>query len=435
MNRKGFTLIELLGVILIISLLVIIVLPRITNSVNSFSTKTDKLMMNMITEAAKFYVEDNPSEYEKENGRNYCVSIGRLVDEGYLKEFNNNGQKIENLNPIKVTYNNGFEYALATDEECYPLVKYIKNLYSETKTTTVNGIEYGLDENHSLMNDRLGSSSVRKTAGNIRYYGANPNNYIDIGDRDSQGNIIFWRIIGLFKDVEVTDEEGNVIGKEDLVKIIRADVLISNGVSKLVWDYTEAGEHNNNWNHSTLQLMLNDKKNGYYGSGITSYYNNSTTPIELNFSSIGLSSEVHKKVEKVNWYLGLLSTSDIYTDVMYGYERNTTEDPWSGKIGLMYPSDYGYSTDLNSCKLTLTSYDSESCQGSNWMYFSRTRQWTISPHPNSGSVVVISLEGRVGSVATNNAGFTVRPALYLKSDVSIVEEKETNEGIKYLVVQ
>ena len=79
MNKKGFTLIELLGVVLIISLLVIIVLPKITNSVNNFSSKTDKLMMNMIEDATKLYMEDNSNKFKKINGSNYCVTIQDLV--------------------------------------------------------------------------------------------------------------------------------------------------------------------------------------------------------------------------------------------------------------------------------------------------------------------------------------------------------------------
>ena len=60
------------------------------------------------------------------------------------------------------------------------LVTYIKNLYTNAakSTTTVNSVTYNLASSVGLMNDRKGSSSVGADAGNIRYYGANPNNYI-----------------------------------------------------------------------------------------------------------------------------------------------------------------------------------------------------------------------------------------------------------------
>ena len=57
------------------------------------------------------------------------------------------------------------------------------------------------------MNDALSSTGsaitnttalTNGTSGNIRYYGASAKNYVDIGDRDSSGNKILWRIIGVF---------------------------------------------------------------------------------------------------------------------------------------------------------------------------------------------------------------------------------------------
>ena len=50
---------------------------------------------------------------------------------------------------------------------------YIKSLFTPNTTVTNNGIAYDYDTTHNLMQD---------IGGNIRYYGANPNNYIDIGD-------------------------------------------------------------------------------------------------------------------------------------------------------------------------------------------------------------------------------------------------------------
>ena len=50
MNNKGFTLMELLTVVILLSILVILVLPRITNSVNNYSDKTDELVFTMIKE-------------------------------------------------------------------------------------------------------------------------------------------------------------------------------------------------------------------------------------------------------------------------------------------------------------------------------------------------------------------------------------------------
>ena len=90
-------------------------------------------------------------------------------------------------------------YTLVTEIYSPPtlptLISHINNLYINNKDATPvtnNGIEYTYasiydkddDDTTSggLMNDRLGNSEVGSDAGNIRYYGANPLNYIDIGD-------------------------------------------------------------------------------------------------------------------------------------------------------------------------------------------------------------------------------------------------------------
>jgi len=71
-------------------------------------------------------------------------------------------------------------------------IEFINNLYSTSTKTSVtnNGITYNYATDVSLMNDRLGDSEVGADAGNIRYYGANPNNYIDIGDVYSTTTVI-----------------------------------------------------------------------------------------------------------------------------------------------------------------------------------------------------------------------------------------------------
>ena len=66
---------------------------------------------------------------------------------------------------------------------------------------------------------------------NIRYIGANPNNYVyfNCSDYNNQSDATCekWRIIGVFKNV--TKSDGS---KEDLVKIIKDD-----GLGNIIWDY------------------------------------------------------------------------------------------------------------------------------------------------------------------------------------------------------
>mgnify|MGYP003218369517 FL=1 len=82
--------------------------------------------------------------------------------------------------------------------------KYITNLYETSTKTTVtnNSINYNYAISKSLMNDRKGSSSIGIDSGNIRYYGADPNNYVyfNCNSYNSQNSSSCekWRIIGVF---------------------------------------------------------------------------------------------------------------------------------------------------------------------------------------------------------------------------------------------
>ena len=270
------------------------------------------------------------------------------------------------------------------------------------------------------MDDRLGGTV--ESGGNIRYYGATPNNYIDIGDKDSNGNVILWRIIGVFETKYATDSlpcntdsDGDLhydnCASEKLVKIIRDD-----SIGSIRWDDNNV----NDWSKATLNTYLN-----------TSTYHPS------------LNSNVTSKIENVLWNLGGYSTAQgVYANDFYGYERGTTRydtsrpTEWIGKIGLMYPSDYGYAADLGQCDKDPYNYDTTSCKGTDWIYNSSINQWTLSPK-SSDSIFVFNVNspGFVGSYNANGTSYGVRPVLYLKSDVSIVGEETTSDGLKYYVVE
>ena len=72
---------------------------------------------------------------------------------------------------------------------------YISDLYGGASkivyTDSKYNITYNYAESVNLMNDRFGSMSINIDAGNIRYYGVNPNNYVIFNDE-------LWRVIGVF---------------------------------------------------------------------------------------------------------------------------------------------------------------------------------------------------------------------------------------------
>ena len=246
---------------------------------------------------------------------------------------------------------------------------------------------------------------------NIRYIGADPSNYVYFNCSDysnqSDSTCEKWRIIGVFNNI--TKEDGS---KEDLVKIIRDDSL-----GNIAWNSNSV----NDWSTSSLQTTLNgDYYNGTYATG--AFKNDST----------------RNAIESVVWNLGGSSTYiDVTASMFYERERGTTvysgrPTTWTGKIALMYPSDYGYATaggtttNRDSC-LAKELYnwdgsDVSDCNNNDYLYKSSYSQWTLTPNSSiSGTAFVANTQGFVVSSYDNFVYGTngVRPAAYLKSSISL----------------
>ncbi len=81
------------------------------------------------------------------------------------------------------------------------------------------------------------------------------------------------------------------------------------------------------------------------------YYNRSVNPVNVCFRKTGLNDTERKYVDKSRYYLGGgvgSSTPNLY----YEMERtnkvnNGGATYWDGYIGLLYPSDYGYTGGLD----------------------------------------------------------------------------------------
>ena len=246
------------------------------------------------------------------------------------------------------------------------LAEYITNLYTEgTKTTvTNNSVTYNYVSSEWLMNDRLGSSSTDINAGNIRYYGANPNNYIyfncsDYGNQSSSTCEV-WRIIGIFD------------GK---VKIMRNGTI---GVYS--WD----GGNTNEWSTATLMRLLNSGYSAYVGgslywnAGSGSCYIGAGTTASCDFgvttSTPGLKNDTTRNmVAKTVYYLRGYNSKSTYANIIYDKERVSgsvytgRSVTWSGYIAVPYASDYAYAVDLSLCKQQLGSYGDSTCINNNWM--------------------------------------------------------------------
>ena len=157
--------------------------------------------------------------------------------------------------------------------------------------------------------------------------------------------------------------------------------------------------------------------------------NGATT--NCDFSNTGLTEEAKEMIEEVTWKLGGAFSIRITVPEFYGYERGTTvytgrPTEWVGKVGLMYPSDYGYATSGGSTTdraicLSIDMYDwkdSSDCYNNNWLFNSLT-QWPLtSVFSNSYYVFVVNADGRFVSSPVYSS-YEIRPSIYLKSNISI----------------
>ena len=340
--------------------------------------------------------------------------------------------------------NKTFNFKLHADGEGavmkgYTAADYITDLYTEAAkvTATNNSITYNTAPSVSLMNDRLGGTTTDLDGGNIRYYGANPNNYIYFNCSDysnqTSSTCETWRIIGVFD------------GK---LKLIRGSQI-----GKYSWDNknTSTGAENdtgkNDWTTARLMKLLNPSN--YYkvdsndnNLGQSLYYNSASgkcysgqnnATVDCDFTSTGIkNAETRNMIAETTYNLGGWNSNSVYSNQIYEYERGTTvytgrpTTPWTGKIALAYPSDYGYAADLNQCKdKTLYDYDNRTCTSNNWMKAIITNNgsnngWLLTPDSGTSNIAWrVYSDGYVGNYDYAFRAIGAVPVLSLSSELGI----------------
>ncbi len=292
--------------------------------------------------------------------------------------------------------------------------------------------------------------------GNTRYIGKNPNNYVSI-----DGDI--WRIIGTMKDVD--DGTGN---KEDRVKLIRSE-----SIGNYSWNSSDLSVNSgwgiNEWSQADIMKLLNP---GYESEtvGGSLYWNNQSGKCyssskngttSCNFTSTGIKDKLKTLISDAVWNIGAndgktYTYNNIITSKFYELERSSNTGKicssgtycnddlartttWKGKVGLMYPSDYGYATsggsttDRAAClNKELYNWNKSSvsdCKNNDWLLLSSS-QWTISPNADSSNANIVFAVGSVGRVGSTYVyvGYGVRPVVYLTSNVKISGGEGTSES-------
>ena len=304
------------------------------------------------------------------------------------------------------------------------LVTYITNLYEDSITRASNNLKKDNTEDK-----------------NIRYYGANPNNYVRFNNE-------LWRIIGIF---------GNN------VKLIRNDRL-----GWLSWDTSEStvnsGYGINQWGESKdtsgniyegadLQVYLNKM---YYGGIEVTCYNDlnntkTTCPKDSNGNFLELDDVAKNLIYNHTWNIGAMRyISRTNTLTFYQAERGsvhgksscssgnqcndtiirTTE--WTGYVGLPYVTDWAYASSESVCETNMATQDSSNnyiCKNNNWMQKS-ILAWYLLPVTTSSGACYAWYVNKTGDPAGNytyGLGGVI-PAVYLKSDVFVTGGLGTSDN-------
>ncbi|MDO4377247.1 MAG: hypothetical protein Q4C38_03810 [bacterium] len=213
----------------------------------------------------------------------------------------------------------------------------------------------------------------------------------------------------------------------------------------------------NDWTNSYLREFLNDYY--YEGKAITCHSDSATAWVEgltakhetITCPDINKINSIAKgMIQKSLWYLGgtTYKTSsapyETYTvNELYESERgikvyNKHATTSTDYIGLIYPSDYGYASTDESCRQNLRTgavYDNNiwggtpTCINGNWLYKSGVWYWTISPYLTYSYYVFDVRDD--GSLYSRHAFYyySVRPSLYLKSNVKIVSGSGTKDNM------
>lgn len=92
MKNKGFTLIELIGTIVILSIVVLIIIPPISNSLKKSVEDADKKTKQSIIMAAKSWASDNKDKLPT------TVKLNILQEEGYIDDNLKLPSTTENIN-------------------------------------------------------------------------------------------------------------------------------------------------------------------------------------------------------------------------------------------------------------------------------------------------------------------------------------------------
>ena len=225
-----------------------------------------------------------------------------------------------------------------------------------------------------------------------RYEGVDPNNYIQMEKSDRTTEM--WRIIGLFPDGE---------NGENIIRVIKA------GYEKAAYDSNST----NHWPNTTLYTTLSSTYS------LTNYKNTVNYKMYLGTSN-KYNSYVLADYYDMERMLNSKGMAGATSKASY-----SSETKFTGSVGLMYPSDYGYAVLASDCARTikpLNYHETTTCYDNNWLYHRTSDfQLLITPIALAANLVSdVSTKGYVtlyGDFVTDSG--LVAPVMALSATIVV----------------
>ena len=329
-----------------------------------------------------------------------------------------------------VTPNDGYKAELETDK-CGGTLS--GNTYTISNITSNKTCSIAFKKNGISLATLIQTNAINENG--YRYEGRDPNNYIQMEKTD--GTTEMWRVIGLFPDGA---------NGEDAIRVRKAEyeeVIYDNGENNVAYIYKNTVENKNN-----LLAYTDSVLNKNYLAAPVDVCSNCVNywPKTALFSSWSEIYNITNYKNTVNYKIYLGTTSEYKVITVSGWyeaERGTTAGAtakssyssattFTGGVGLIYPSDYGYGVLASDCERTITPYNyngTASCYNKNWLYQGNSAaQWLISPGVTSAHYTfqiqsngITSLNSILESDNFSNgvSSGLASPVMALKSDVMV----------------
>ncbi|MBQ6283118.1 MAG: prepilin-type N-terminal cleavage/methylation domain-containing protein [Bacilli bacterium] len=411
-NRKAFTIVELLAVIVILAIILIIAVPQIMNAIKIAKLKSIEGSARLIAKNAEEDYYSQKLINKRYNATSIpCSDVAKLSDD---------------YSSCSITYDNSGTATVTLKGASGG--KFDKIKCTGTKAN-INCSEItplpGYTDAVELLTSKIGTGGlIKDDHDELRYQGETVDNYVTFNDEVAK-----WRIVGLF----------NVDG-EQRVKLVRKDSIWNN----YSWDTSDSsvnrGEGINQWGPSGTYEgadLMRELNGDYLNSTLSvdaNWYDGSNNSLgSENFDkNYVLKESAQELIGDATWFLGgvaynsTVTLADAYIQergeqgkmctqgATYCNDTVTRTYTWTGKVGLIYSSDYGYASGNSNCATNIASYNPY-CD-TNWM---GDYGWTISPQRDSSSAFYVWNADSLMYGVEASVPCPVHPSVYLISGVQM----------------